>query len=600
MKSKIVLGVGLLSLIVSAGSVFKTAKEVETVEDTVRRITNYSSKLDKMAFSHLNDVTTYENDNVMIITGTQEFDSSVFGNLDLTAFKSKDDLNVYDEDLISTVNLATASASGISSFIGKADALGSGKGSLTGNTGRIVPGDFYVTTPKYVVDAKCPLVSYELSSYLKSEAPKTKYVMAFDKLEGTLKVSSNFQNFRVYVPETNEYITKLDSIEGYTTYNNAGKIDVLYAKASGDVWGTDIKQSVLDNTGFWDWLCSVAQAVTNAVVEVVETVVEAVVEVVESFVETVVEVVEEAIEIVEEIVEEVVEVVIEVAADVLVFLSPVIEFFANAIFSVVPIENIAALCEALGCDFTDMIANGLKWMVEQACDTLTLEQAAKLLCMSPDDNGIYHASQNAWQAAGGYNDIYDAIFHLGTSMDREKFMFYDADGNYSPDYVLWAWKGDYWSLGAGGELGFYRRLNDSEHFIVDKKLAMDMSMKVKWQGCEIINWKDTEKNWWMTAFEPAVQNAQMEDIEIEYEITFNPSVDENLRAALEDAFIANCVGQPDNEITWEYLGDHNYKFDWKSINDFSYSSYLDHYQDEDHGPYLPWKPGIGDILLPRW
>ena len=60
----------------------------------------------------------------------------------------------------------------------------------------------------------------------------------------------------------------------------------------------------------------------------------------------------------------------------------------------------------------------------------------------------YHAKQDCLQQHAGYNDAYDWVFNLGTSMAREKFKF-----SYSgKDYILWAWKGDYLNFGAGAEL----------------------------------------------------------------------------------------------------------------------------------------------------
>lgn len=84
-----------------------------------------------------------------------------------------------------------------------------------------------------------------------------------------------------------------------------------------------------------------------------------------------------------------------------------------------------------------------------------------------DDDGVYHARQE-WSLQSfeysGYNDFYDTVFHYATSMNKAKFQFSDDDGN---DYNLWAWKGDYLNLGAGAEMGIYKRMGDTEHWLVD-------------------------------------------------------------------------------------------------------------------------------------
>lgn len=66
--------------------------------------------------------------------------------------------------------------------------------------------------------------------------------------------------------------------------------------------------------------------------------------------------------------------------------------------------------------------------------------------------------------------------------------------------LFWAWKGDYINLGAGAELGIYKKVGI--HWIVDKSLALPMSMKL------ILPGKVDEYNsytWWITSFDPSVK-----------------------------------------------------------------------------------------------
>lgn len=70
--------------------------------------------------------------------------------------------------------------------------------------------------------------------------------------------------------------------------------------------------------------------------------------------------------------------------------------------------------------------------------------------------GIYHANFNCWQKNVGYDDLYDEVFDNGTQvlgrerMERHKYEIdIDPSANNGTDYILWAWKGGYYNLGAG-------------------------------------------------------------------------------------------------------------------------------------------------------
>ena len=128
-------------------------------------------------------------------------------------------------------------------------------------------------------------------------------------------------------------------------------------------------------------------------------------------------------------------------------------------------------------------------------------------------DGIYHANFNGWQQYFGYNDFYDFMFDLATSMKSKKFPFSYA----AKSYMLWAWKGDYINLGAGAELGIY--YGGNPHWLVDKKLAMDMTLKLKYGGKEIIDW--SERTWWITGFNPKYLNKKASDLTATYTVKFN-------------------------------------------------------------------------------
>ena len=157
-----------------------------------------------------------------------------------------------------------------------------------------------------------------------------------------------------------------------------------------------------------------------------------------------------------------------------------------------------------------------KILIRIGIDTAAL--GAFALDMWKDKTGVYHANFDCWQQYFGFNDFYDFIFDLATSMKNKKFEFKSG----STWYVLWAWKGNYINLGAGAELGiYYCKHSRGPHWFVDKKLAMDMSMKVKYRNATIINYRS--KTWWITGFNPNPKylDVKASDLKVSFEVSFN-------------------------------------------------------------------------------
>lgn len=169
----------------------------------------------------------------------------------------------------------------------------------------------------------------------------------------------------------------------------------------------------------------------------------------------------------------------------------------------------------------EVIVSGLRLLTHIAVKIIGLDGAASLLDMTKDSNGIYHADFDCWQQYAGYNDFYDFVFNLGSKMSSTKNDFYDQDGDGDTDYILWGWKGDYWELGYGAELGIYKRLGNSELWYVDKNLAIDMTLKVDYRTSvssywkNIIDWNPAKaegysaKQWWITGFNPTYANKKL-------------------------------------------------------------------------------------------
>jgi len=104
--------------------------------------------------------------------------------------------------------------------------------------------------------------------------------------------------------------------------------------------------------------------------------------------------------------------------------------------------------------------------------------------------------------------MYDDVFTIGSNMLKEKFEF-----SYNEtDYILWAWKGDYWNLGSGTEIGLYdynRTFDGTPHYdVVDFELPMTLNLYNYHSKDSIENifcWapdEQDEKQWWITGFNP--------------------------------------------------------------------------------------------------
>ena len=129
-----------------------------------------------------------------------------------------------------------------------------------------------------------------------------------------------------------------------------------------------------------------------------------------------------------------------------------------------------------------------------------------------DDLGqAYHAIPVTWQKKFGYTNLFDDAFRIGTDMNKDIIDFVYDD----QDYRLWLWKGDYWALGTGAEVGIYKMSEETSgenptsaaaHYdAVDFLLPMQLSLYRT--NCfnilyDYYNWKPIEPQWWITGFDP--------------------------------------------------------------------------------------------------
>jgi RHS repeat-associated protein len=142
----------------------------------------------------------------------------------------------------------------------------------------------------------------------------------------------------------------------------------------------------------------------------------------------------------------------------------------------------------------------------------TAAVGAHFLRMIPDDNGVYHALFDCWQKCMGYNILFDIVFDIGTSMKSALFtFFYENQG-----YTIWVWKGDYFNLGAGAEMGLYRGANG--HRTVDRSLATYMGVGLAYNNKTIYEHYAT--HWWITGFNPDYRIVSADDLTACYLIRF--------------------------------------------------------------------------------
>lgn len=254
-------------------------------------------------------------------------------------------------------------------------------------------------------------------------------------------------------------ILVVDEVPGITSYNKSGDLDVMFSVDDEIIWLSDINDdSMISNVG---WFSNIFKSIVSKVVSIGNSYFPS---------------------------------VTSAISNILKVIAPIIRFGTKAVLNIVVMFSGKDKLADLG---------------------------ATVLNMYKDEKGIYHANFDCWQAAFGYTDIYDSFFDAGTSMRNAKFEI-DIDDDGRDDYILWAWKGDYLNLGAGAELGIYTRweYNDSI-WTVDKNMAMKMSMKLDRSGTNIIDWRPTQKQWWITGFNHNEWNASRDSLSATYEIEFD-------------------------------------------------------------------------------
>nr|MBP3599128.1 DUF4474 domain-containing protein [Eubacterium sp.] len=151
-----------------------------------------------------------------------------------------------------------------------------------------------------------------------------------------------------------------------------------------------------------------------------------------------------------------------------------------------------------------------------------------------EEDGSYHTYYLCWQSKFGYNKSYDFVFNAATGAVPKRFKLTTKKYrfNLKKVYVLWAWKGDYLNLGAGGEMGIY-----STHLDVHSKAEMlkpiYSSLKIKRRGVQIIKWKPNHLEWWITGFKPQEETAKAKELAITCEVRFTRGTKDVMHAFID-------------------------------------------------------------------
>ena len=89
-------------------------------------------------------------------------------------------------------------------------------------------------------------------------------------------------------------------------------------------------------------------------------------------------------------------------------------------------------------------------------------------------------------------------------------------------YTFWTWKGDYLNLGAGAELGINKASSIPGHWVVDRSLALPMTLKlVDNTGRILFTYAPTEKQWWITGFNPFYQDVFACNLKATFTVDFS-------------------------------------------------------------------------------
>lgn len=184
-----------------------------------------------------------------------------------------------------------------------------------------------------------------------------------------------------------------------------------------------------------------------------------------------------------------------------------------------------------------------------------------------ENSNNYTSPENSkfmWQSLVGYSTVYDFFFSLGGPIFRRYYEFQNTDNGHTTYYVVWIWKGDYWNLGAGAEIGIYTTNNSyaqMRHFYnVNTNLRLVVDMNIKYYG-NTLNHINME-NWWVCSFSPDKQFPKVSSIDVNLKVKFCSDyiyLINSFSIGYQDSFLNNG-NEPWTEVSIPSTNS-NYQFD---------------------------------------
>lgn len=149
---------------------------------------------------------------------------------------------------------------------------------------------------------------------------------------------------------------------------------------------------------------------------------------------------------------------------------------------------------------------------------------------------MMYATEDIWVRSLGYSKLYDAIAPaLGVNFKTERVKF-EYDGL---DWMIQIWKGKYFSILSGAEMGIYNKPQSREIEFYDcgsDEDMMVMSMRLSKKDTVLVE-RSPELHWWMTGFALSSILNRPEDLTLEGSIQFK---DEGMKQAFLVAFDKVC------------------------------------------------------------
>lgn len=169
------------------------------------------------------------------------------------------------------------------------------------------------------------------------------------------------------------------------------------------------------------------------------------------------------------------------------------------------VEQLLKLKETANYHETEI--RNIALLIKKYCngEMATIAGAYLLNFVQDTDGQAYHSQPDTWQRYFGYNEFYDDVFRIGSYMHYKPINFKTTN----TEYRLWMWKGDYWNLHSGAEIGLYylsqpEQGSDTLHYdVVDFEVPMTLSLYSYNSSTDIdtiFAWAPDEPQWWVTGF----------------------------------------------------------------------------------------------------